>query len=198
MQTVYALSDKGQQESSNAQPTLPAELSDLLRLVDGRRTKADLLAAARGRSAVVAGGLRWLKASGYILASDLPGHSRMAAPEAQVSQPVTMPDLQPADSQHDAVSTRPQLAAPNHARAEGDTRRILSDFMLQSIRRRLGDAGYASRHHIERATSVRELLPHLNPLIDAIVARVGADAGAEFADTAAFILKPRDRDATLS
>ena len=68
-QKVYALSDRGQREMNTGHPTLPAELGDLLRLVDGQRTGADLLAAAPGKSAVTAGGLRWLVASGYITAT---------------------------------------------------------------------------------------------------------------------------------
>ena len=84
------------------------------------------------------------------------------------------------------------------ARSDDEVCRILSDFMVQSIRRRLGDGGYTYRRQIERATSVGDLLPHLHPLIDAIVVRAGADAGAEFADTAAFILNPHGRDATLN
>lgn len=214
MYTVYALSAKGLQERRNQPPTLPAELSELLRLVDGCRTNADLLAAARGKSAVVAGGLRWLKASGYILVTELPAradtgarstaaavvparHAASPSVRPPFSQPASAPAPEPADSGRSTLS-RPQSTLQAPVRAENDVCRILADFMIQSIRRRLGEGGYAYRRQIERAASVQQLLPHLNPLIDAIVAKVGADAGAEFADTAAFILRPRDRDTTLS
>ena len=63
--------------------------------------------------------------------------------------------------------------------------------------------GYALAHfraaaQIERAKSVGDLLPHLYPLVDAILERVGSEAAAEFADTAAFILHPLERDGLLN
>jgi hypothetical protein len=44
---------------------------------------------------------------------------------------------------------------------------------------------------------MQELMPHLNPLIDAIVAKAGVEAGAEFADLAAFILNPAESSTTM-
>ena len=67
----------------------------------------------------------------------------------------------------------------------------LANFMLRSIRRHLGQ--YAYQRQIEAATTLEMLLPHLHPLIDAIVVRAGPEAGAEFADTAAFLLQPPRR-----
>ncbi|MFT4195077.1 hypothetical protein [Ottowia sp.] len=191
MQKVYALSAKGQRERSAGQPTLPAELGDLLRLVDGQRTVTDLLAAARGKSAVTAGGLRWLRASGYLTAVEAPAAAPASAHGGVVSERDAMPSMPSMSS----MPSRP--AMPPRPRSDQEVCRILSAFMVQSIRRRLGEGGYLYRRQIERATQVSELLPHLNPLIDAITAWAGADAGAEFADTAAFILNPHDRDATL-
>ncbi|MFT3778613.1 MAG: hypothetical protein QM772_10155 [Ottowia sp.] len=190
MQKVYALSAKGQRERSAGQPTLPAELRDLLRLVDGQRTVTDLLAAARGKSAVTAGGLRWLRASGYLTAIEAP-----AAPACAHGGVASERDAMPSMPSMSSMPSRP--AMPPRPRSNEEVCRILSAFMVQSIRRRLGEGGYLYRRQIERATQVGDLLPHLNPLIDAITARAGADAGAEFADTAAFILNPHDRDATL-
>ena len=65
MNTVYTLSPKGQRECAAEHPMLLRELHDLLRMVDGRRTRADLLATV-GKNAITMGGLRWLTASGYI------------------------------------------------------------------------------------------------------------------------------------
>ena len=62
---------------------------------------------------------------------------------------------------------------------------------VRSIRRHLGR--YAYEQQIATATTLGELLPYLHPLIDAIVARAGTEAGAEFADTAAFLLQPPRR-----
>ena len=46
--------------------------------------------------------------------------------------------------------------------------------------------------------AVHELLPHLHPLIEIILARAGSEAAAEFADTAAFILHPLGDDSALA
>lgn len=73
-----------------------------------------------------------------------------------------------------------------------DTPRMLADYMRQAIGRWLDGDGYRYQRQLAHAVSLDELLPHLNPLIDAIVAKSGPEAGAEFADTAAFILNPRD------
>jgi len=154
MRKVYALDAKGQQELSAGRPTLPAELGELLRHVDGRRSGYDVLAAA-GKSAVTAGGLRWLKASGYIQTVNAPpAHTAPGAPP----------------------------------KSDAQVCRMLAQFMLLSIQRRLGKGGYAHWRQIERASSVKELLPHLDPLTDAIATRAGSAAGAEFADNAAFVL----------
>lgn len=168
MKVVYALSEKGVRERAAARPTLPAELTGLLRMVDGRRTREDLMAAV-GKNAIVAGGLRWLTAAGYI-------------------RPAT--DAELAASAWVSVPPRTGVAAPVGSRSDADVCRSLSQFMVQAIRRRLGEGGYPHRRQVERATSVAELLPHLNPLIDAIAERAGDRAAAEFADTAAFILNP--------
>ena len=190
MHKVYALSAKGRQELGTDPPTLPADLGRLLHEVDGARTGYDLLAAT-GRSAVTAGGLRWLQASGYIQARGA-AHAASGQPDLPTppaSAPAAITAAAPAlASQAGALPARSRTPASAGARGDAEVCRILSDFMVQSIRRRLGEAGYAQRRQIERARCVRELLPHLNPLIDAIAARADASAGAEFADTAAFIL----------
>jgi hypothetical protein len=175
MQTVYILSDKGRQEILSGTIHLPSELGQLLRLVDGRRTDADLLAAMKGKSTIKAGGLRWLKASGYIV------EVAARTPRAQATRAASAPG---------AVQTMPQTAS------EAGMRQQLADFMMQSARRWLGKGDAPYLRQIERAASIQELLLHLNPLIDAIVAKAGADAGAEFADVAAFILNPETSDAT--
>ncbi|MFV0679267.1 hypothetical protein [Ottowia sp.] len=210
MHKVYVLSAKGQRERNAPHPVLPKELGALLCLVDGHRTAAELVSTMPGKSAVVAGGLRWLKASGYIsvvdgykstireggLTQPADTHSRSALVYHTTPAPVAAPpSTSGAAAELGAVHSAPVQVS--YARSDDDVSRILSDFMVQSIRRHLGEGGYVYRRQIERAISVDDLLPHLNPLIDAIVERTGADAGAEFADTAAFILRPQDRDVTL-
>lgn len=182
MTIVYALSPKGERECAADPPTLPAELSGLLRMVDGHRTRQDLLRATE-KSALTAGGLRWLTDAGYIRpASD-------AAPQ---------PGKQEARAALTPLPALPSSAAPEQSRSEADVRQTLAEFMVKGIRRHLGEAGYPQRRQIERAKAVGDLLPHLYPLVDAILERVGSEAAAEFADTAAFILHPLERDGLLN
>lgn len=183
MKTIYTLSDKGARERAAASPTLPAELAGLLRLVDGQRTGAQVLAVA-GKNALTAGGLRWLTAAGYIQPT------QQAALDAG-------PDSVTATA-HDASGAVPAPTPPRRPRSDEEVCHALSGFMVQAIRRHLGEGGYTYRRHIERARTVADLLPHLNPLIEAIVRRSGRDAAAEFADTAAFILSPRERDSLFN
>ena len=174
MRIVYALSDKGARECAAAHSTLPVELHGLLRIVDGRRTREDLLAAT-GKSALTAGGLRWLSASGYIQPSEMADLDTRPAPATAPFAPSA-----PAHSAPSPLSRRPD-----------DVCHAMSNFMIRSIRRHLGR--YAYEQQIATATTLGELLPYLHPLIDAIVARAGTEAGAEFADTAAFLLQPPRR-----
>lgn len=172
MPVVYALSAKGAQERSAGNPTLPAELGEMLRQVDGQRTRTQLIASMR-KSSLTAGGLRWLEASGYI----------------QPTQPAALHSrLGP------ATQGNPLLAGESGFQAQGqgaeEVRDALSRFMVRSIQRWLGEGGYLYHRQIAFARSVDELLPHLNPLMDTIVARAGVEAGAEFADTAAFLMEP--------
>lgn len=193
MNRVYALSPKGLRECAASQPTLPAELTSLLHLIDGRRSCEDVLAAS-GKNALTAGGLRWLTASGYIQeAKALRGTDvRAIVPPDAASRPPSAP----ARLAVQAGSAPAPLA--RRTRTDAEVCRALSEFMVQTIRRRLGEGGYVYRRRIKRAAQVSDLLPHLHPLIDAIVKAAGTEAAAEFADTAAFILDPLDADATLN
>ena len=182
MTIVYALSPKGERECAADRPTLPAELSGLLRMVDGHRTRQDLLRATE-KSALTAGGLRWLTDAGYIR----PASDAAPQPGKQGARPALTP-----------LPALPSSAAPEQSRSEADVRQTLAEFMVKGIRRHLGEAGYPQRRQIERAKAVGDLLPHLYPLVDAILERVGSEAAAEFADTAAFILHPLERDGLLN
>ena len=161
--TVFSLSDKGLQARQAEHSSLPGELRQLLHLVDGRRTRGELIAALR-KSALVAGGLRWLEASGYI---------QPHTPSARTARPA---ENAPADA-----------ALPS-----GDADKfhaLLSRHMLRAIKHWQDQDGQEYRLRIESARSVEELLPYLNPLTDRIAARVSAQAGADFAENAAFILE---------
>jgi hypothetical protein len=59
MSTVYHVTEKGLIELGSRRPSLPAEIREILKLVDGRRSSSELIAVL-GRSATVAcpGGFR--------------------------------------------------------------------------------------------------------------------------------------------
>ena len=197
MEMVYALSAKGQYECVAAHPTLNDELGRLLRLVDGRRTRDDLLATV-GKNAITTGGLRWLAASGYIYPTQ-PPHSSGLVPRSQ-------PPAEPALSRPATVSTQAmqfgssaRSSAPVALGGPDNVGAVLAEYMLRSIGRHLGTGGIAYRREIARATSVDALLPWLNPLLEAILVQSGNQAAAEFGDTAAFILQslPATKERTI-
>lgn len=186
MNTVFALSPKGQRECAAEHPMLLRELHELLRMVDGRRTRADLLASV-GKNAITMGGLRWLTASGYIhpkptatlpgLGSDAPWLAADPASALLASVPQDLSSRAAFLSQRGALQVREALA----------------DFMLRSIERHLGEVGAPYRRRVERAATAEALLPLLNPLVEAILARAGSEPAAEFADAAALLLRPLEQ-----
>ena len=180
MNTVFALSPKGQRECAAEHPMLLRELHDLLRMVDGRRTRADLLATV-GKNAITMGGLRWLTASGYI-------HPKPTA---------TLPGLGSDAPASELLASVPQDLSSRAAflsqRGALQVREALADFMLRSIERHLGEVGAPYRRRVERAATAEALLPLLNPLVEAILARAGSEPAAEFADAAALLLRPLER-----
>lgn len=179
MDTVYGLSPKGEREYATEHPVLPGQLRGLLRMVNGRRTRAELLALA-GKNVLTVGGLRWLRASGYIVRI----------------KPARRPDAV-AGTGHGAsrwVDHGPPTSILGGAGLdEAGVCSVLSDFLLRSIRRHLGEDGYPGRSQIAQATDVQALLPHLGPLLDAILERAGPEVAAEFADTTAVMLRPLER-----
>jgi hypothetical protein len=125
------------------------------------------------KSALTAGGLRWLEASGYIRPAPPP-------PVARAPSPPPAP-----------VARAPQPAARGEDRTDARAllRMALAQYMLNAVGHWLGEQGAPHRRLIESATRVEQLLQYLNPLTDAIVARAGAQAGAQFAEDAAAILE---------
>lgn len=194
MDTVYALSPKGQREYAAQHPVLPRQLRALLRMVDGRRTRDELLALA-GKNVLTVGGLRWLRASGYIVHAQpaaAPRSARRAPSRAEAPPHANKPAR--ADTPSRWVDHGPPTSILGGvALDELGVCSVLSDFLLRSIRRHLGEDGYPERYQIAQATSVNALLPHLGPLLDAILERAGPEVAAEFADTTAVMLRPLER-----
>ena len=62
---IYVLTQRGRQECEGVTARVPPALRQILKLVDGQRTRDEVLAAC-GKSAVSAGGLIWLASGGYI------------------------------------------------------------------------------------------------------------------------------------
>lgn len=184
MDTVYTLSLKGQRECAAKRPTLLRELHQLLRMVDGRRSRSALLAAV-GKNAITMGGLRWLQAAGYI-------QPRPDATALEAGRPTTVASA-PADLLASVPQDLSSRAALLSRGGEWPRCESLPDFMLGAIERHLGDSGAPFRHRIEHAASVPELLPLLNPVLEAILARAGRGPATEFADAAARLLQPLER-----
>lgn len=68
----------------------------------------------------------------------------------------------------------------------------LATYMVETIGRWLDDDdGDVQLYEIERAGSMAELLPLIEPLIDAVLRAGGPEAAAAFADGAASILEPK-------
>ena len=187
MDTVFSLSPKGRRECAAEQPLLLRELHALLRMVDGRRTRADLLNSV-GRNAITTGGLRWLLAAGYIYPDSVYPDSAVGG---RVTRSGAASELL-ASVPQDLSSFAAPMASP---RGEPSVHEALADFMLRSIERHLGDSGAPYRWRVERAAQVPELLPLLNPLLEAILARAGRAAAGEFADAAALLLQPLENGA---
>ena len=61
---IYVLTQRGRQECEGVTARVPPALRQILKLVDGQRTRDEV--AACGKSAVSAGGLIWLASGGYI------------------------------------------------------------------------------------------------------------------------------------
>ena len=276
---IYALTQRGRQECAGVTSSVPPALRELLRLVDGKRTRDEVLAAT-GKSAVSAGGLIWWASSGYIervlqpwpaaakRAADTgvkpssakptkaratapapvqpppaarpvertadvavrkaspppaPPHSppaaapqRPPAPMASVASVASVPTVEPARRVTPPVAApvappvasrppRPAPAAraepsaghapsprptPQRSAAPPDLKAALTAFMSDAIRQHLSDDADEYLYQVRRAASVGELIPMLNPLIDAVLEAAGPGAAAEFADGAAEILEP--------
>ncbi len=266
---IYALTQRGRQECAGVTSSVPPALRELLRLVDGKRTRDEVLAAT-GKSAVSAGGLIWLASSGYIervlqpwpaaakraadtgvkpssakptkaratapapvqpppaarpvertadvavrKASPPPVHphsppaatpQRPPAPMAPVptvepARRVTPPVAPPvaAKPPRPAPAARPEASAghapsprpaPQRSAAPPDLKAALTAFMSDAIRQHLSDDADEYLYQVRRAASVGELIPMLNPLIDAVLEAAGPGAAAQFADGAAEILEP--------
>ncbi|HMN22629.1 MAG TPA: hypothetical protein PKA16_14715 [Ottowia sp.] len=181
MNTVYGLSPKGQREYAAQHPVLPGQLRALLRMIDGRRTRDEVLTLA-GKNVLTVGGLRWLRASGYIVRVKSAVCGGRGPAETRADALSRWTDVGPATSIFGGAVLD-----------EAGVCSVLSDFLLRSIRRHLGENGYPGRAQISQATDVRTLLPHLGPLLDAILERAGPEVAAEFADTTAVMLRPLER-----
>lgn len=105
------------------------------------------------------------------------------APRPAPPRPHTVPDPGPATSRR-APPTQPSLLPMHDA---------LAGYMLETIRRYLREDADLHRRRVIHAASLTDLLPHVSPLIDAVLDAAGPQAAAEFADEAAAILQPDGR-----
>lgn len=200
---VYVLTPKGRQERASGQPHVPPQMRMLLGLIDGRRTREQILSAC-GRSTMSAGGLSWLATSGYVARAPLNGTlstlgplSRLGATTVSMHGPIMgdaphgSADAPPSVHHDTALAPPAEIPSPPKRPSQVPVHWKLSAHMVETIRRHLGEAGYPHRRQVERADSIADLLPHLNPLIDALLLAAGPQAAGEFADEAAAILQPQ-------
>lgn len=125
--------------------------------------------------------------------------ARPAAPP-----PVNTKPAPPAVARTARVTKRPGPAEPVNVRPRPlrshETRNLqsihnaLTTYMAETIGRYLDDDGGDEQlNQIERARSISQLLPLIEPLIDAVVEAAGPQAAAEVADHAASLLEPLGR-----
>lgn len=174
--TVFALSAKGRSELINRRSNLPPELRQTLQLVDGQRTRADLLAQL-SKSATVAGGLRWLTQAGYL----------QPCGAGEATPPPSMASAEP-------------LPAPdgNAVPRDGASFSLLSSFLTDAVRQHLGLRGFAQQLKIERAASLADLIERIAPLADAITRAANAGTARAFVATAQSLAAREEAPAGLT
>lgn len=196
---VYVLTPQGRSAAADAAAGLPPQLRQLLALIDGQRTREEILALS-GRSAVHAGGLSWLASAGFI-------ERRLVGGEADSRQPADEQAARHSDLGTPTAAPAPTsawagegLAHPAGAAASPSTRAsllplqaTLAAYLTDAMARHLDEDGAVHRRRVQRAQSLSELLECLNPLIDAVLDAAGPQAAAELADGAAAILQPQGR-----
>jgi len=201
MSTVYHVTEKGLIELGSRRPSLPAEIREILKLVDGRRSSSELIAVL-GRSATVAGGLRWLAQAGFVKAK---GGTSGSAPKeaaagvldvtadpmgeflptlAELHEPTDTPAAQ---ASAPVAQAAPVVAAPVVAAEPipvAERYRLLSSFLTESVKEHLGLRGFAHQIKIERASTIEDLAERIEPIADAIARAVDRKAANAFVKTA--------------
>jgi hypothetical protein len=196
MSTVYHVTEKGLIELGSRRPSLPAEIREILKLVDGRRSSSELIAVL-GRSATVAGGLRWLAQAGFVKAKG--GTSGSAPREAAAgvldvtADPMgeflpTLAELHDPAEAPAAQAPAPAAQAAPVVAAEAipvaERYRLLSSFLTESVKEHLGLRGFAHQIKIERASTIEDLAERIEPIADAIARAVDRKAANAFVKTA--------------
>ena len=196
MSTVYHVTEKGLIELGSRRPSLPAEIREILKLVDGRRSSSELIAVL-GRSATVAGGLRWLAQAGFVKAKG--GTSGSAPKEAAAgvldvtADPMgeflpTLAELHDPAEAPAAQAPAPAAQAAPVVAAEAipvaERYRLLSSFLTDSVKEHLGLRGFAHQIKIERASTIEDLAERIEPIADAIARAVDRKAANAFVKTA--------------
>ena len=198
---VYVMTSQGRQAHAGKSFSVPPQLRPLLALIDGKRTRDEALDIC-GRSAVTSGGLRWLASSGFIQRVPRGPSESALAPDSVIDAPHTVPSADEADPSQRAPSVRivrgdASAAMPtvrggsSHQASLMPMQQALSAYMVDAIRRHLGEDGDDFLHRVKRATTLKELLVCLSPMIDIVLELAGPQAAAEFADGAAGILQPQ-------
>ncbi|MFD1711425.1 hypothetical protein FVQ98_12520 [Ottowia sp. GY511] len=200
---VYLLTPQGRKAHAGETSGVPPQLRPLLALIDGRRTRGELLAIC-GRSAVSAGGLRWLTSAGFTqrvpraavacgaLPDGVTGSLHSHPSPNEVAAPRRAPPASTLRGEA-APTVPPERSGPASDASLLPMQASLSAYLHDAIQRHLGDDGGAFLRRVQRAQSLSDLLACLHPLIDAVLQAAGPHAAADLADGAAGILQPRYR-----
>ena len=186
---VYVMTPQGRQAHAGKSFSVPPQLRPLLALIDGKRTRDDVLDIC-GRSAVTSGGLRWLASSGFIQRVPRGEAESALPPDSVIDGPHTAPSVRIVRG--DASPAVPAVrGGSSHQASLMPMQQALSAYMVDAIRRHLGEDGDDFLHRVRRASTLKDLLVCLNPMIDAVLQMAGPQAAAEFADGAAGLLQPQ-------
>lgn len=160
MKTVMALLEKGEREREAQEPELPADLGQLLAMVDGQRSQEELI-RLNGGSATVAGGLRWLQVAGYV-------ENRVVDEGWQDSAWITQPS---------SLTVRDVFTGlRNHLRAQ--------------LQQHGGAAAATYLAQVDAAQDVEQLIALVAPLLEVVAEHGGDLAAASMAETVALLLSP--------
>ena len=153
---IYNRTEKGNEEVGTRRHTLDARLNSVLFLVDGKRTRDDLILLVK-RLGNPADSLDRLVEGGYVhLVEKPPPPTRAAASAAK-----------------NPAGSVPSSIVPTHSRADSDLQNVLYQHLIAAARKYLGIKGFMFHLKIEKAVDLIELRALITPMSEAIAKSKG-------------------------